>query len=58
MYKLTPYYFPGADSDWDVILVFSGGRRAMLKCSSKFELDNTARVSGTEGCIEVSLVIY
>ncbi|KAF6036461.1 hypothetical protein EB796_005220 [Bugula neritina] len=46
-------YPSGADSDWDVILVFSGGRRAVLKCSSKFELDNTARVTGTEGCIEI-----
>ncbi|XP_067940128.1 trans-1,2-dihydrobenzene-1,2-diol dehydrogenase-like [Watersipora subatra] len=46
-------YPTGVDSGWDAILVFSGNRRAVLKCSSKYKLSNTARLAGMQGCIEL-----
>ena len=46
----------GVDSGWDVILVFKNDRRAVLKCSSKYRLGNSARIAGTTGCIEVSTI--
>ena len=53
---LSVYIFcTGVDSGWDVILVFKNDRRAVLKCSSKYRLGNSARIAGTTGCIEVSI---
>ena len=48
----------GVDSGWDVILVFKNDRRAVLKCSSKYRLGNSARIAGTTGCIEVSIIAH
>lgn len=51
-------YYIGVDSGWDVILVFKNERRAVLKCSSKYKLSNSARIAGTLGCVEVVAPTY